>query len=181
MALLKQAWVHEIEHSRGDRIIRLLSNVHSVVSDDYALFLVGGTHAPVAERSGSLYREGARQIDVKSTRKPSKFHLNPLCWILPKSTSFAYSITPNGCMYSCYRLLEEYLLIDIIFVPHIVGDSVRFLLESGAYDRSSPDIYKNDFHLVYGFDTDHSEYETGIEEFVSIGQKCPNDLSCIFG
>lgn len=173
-------WSREIEHNRGERIITLLSEVYGTISDSYDLFLVGETHARIEKHADELNRLGARVIEAKQNPLPLKISMNPFLWFVSKPANFAYHIDPDGCMHSCLKLLEEYLLVDVIFCSQRDSLPVRTLLEDGTYSRASPEIFENEEHLVYGFDSDYPDYETGIQEFVSFGEKVPNELRSIF-
>lgn len=173
-------WTREIEYNRGERIIRKISEQYATALNDYDLFIVGATHSNIDKKANELLEFGANKIEIPRDQTPMKFRINPLLWFIPKATSFAFYISPKGNLSSCLKLLDDYLTVDIILVPHSNGETVRSILEEGNYSRDQPEIFQLEQHFVYGFDTDHPEYDTGIEEFVSSGHNGPQELIASF-
>jgi len=172
-------WTREIEYNRGERIIRHISAAYRLISEDSCLFFVGSTHVDVSRIIGALQEEGASEIEGPKEIIPWNLKLNPVAWFIPRSRQFFFFLNQGGSLSDCVELLDNYLQVDIIVVPRSAAKSVKLLFQRGTYSRLSPEIFQRDDHFTYGFDTDHPEYETGIQEFVSLGPKAPKSLTSI--
>ncbi len=161
----------EVEIGRVNTILERLARPEF---KELNAFAFGSTHSSNVVRAQEKLNRAVSLLHHGSAAK-GFWRLVPL----PKPRSFAFKIHDNLAIPQLFSLLDEYLLISFLFVLPQDREIVEELLLGGKYDSVELIGNLTDLHILWNFDLDSSEFESGISEEFSVSEAVSKEIRSV--
>ena len=160
-----------VEIGRIRSILKLMENAEL---GDFTTYAFGSTHAPDLEKI-SYKLENAASMICQGSGILGLSRFTPI----PKPTAFALLIHDKRTISDFFELLDQYLLITLLFMSGARWDDVDRTLTSGKHNLHELERLFCAPYLFYTFDLDSNDGESGMTQDVIVSDGITNEVRSV--